>query len=147
LKQVDAKYVVACPNADKPSICKKAELNISKYKARRRRNTRNNKKRKNVNTVNWEDIPEKQREIILAQAQQRSQVAVSSLDVVSVALTLMGTTTNGVICHSNVILHQDVVVHATQSSKPQIPIAIHSLMPHLTLQTGEYMEEKDCPAF
>jgi hypothetical protein len=34
---------------------------------------------------------------------------------------------------------------STQSSKPQIPIAIHSPMPHLTLQTGTSYEEKDSP--
>jgi hypothetical protein len=33
-KMVDGKYVVVCPNANKPSIHKKAKLNISKYLAR-----------------------------------------------------------------------------------------------------------------
>jgi hypothetical protein len=79
------------------------------------------------------------------QAQQCSQLAVSSLDASSIVSTLTGTTTNSVIHCSNVILHQDVVVLATQSSKLQIPIAIHSLMPHLILQMGGLKEEKDCP--
>jgi hypothetical protein len=146
LKQANGNYIVVCPNANKPGIHEKAELNISKYQARRRQNARNNKKRKNVNTVHWEDIPEKQRKVILAQAQRRSQVGVSSLDAISVALTLTGTITNSIICLSNVIFHQDIVILATQSFKPQIPIAIHSLMPHLMLQTGGPKEEKDCPA-
>jgi hypothetical protein len=66
---VDGKYVIVCPNADKPGVREKAELNLLKYQAQHQRNARNNKKHKNVNTVNWEDIPKKLREIILAQVQ------------------------------------------------------------------------------
>jgi hypothetical protein len=67
---VDGKYVVVCPNAKKPGVLKKAELNLLKYQVQRRQNARNNKKRKNVNTINRADIPKKQREDILAQVQQ-----------------------------------------------------------------------------
>jgi hypothetical protein len=58
----------------------------------------------------------------------------------------MGTTTNSVVCCSHITLHQDVIVLSSQTSKPQIPIAIHSPMLHLTLQMGGPKEEKDCPA-
>jgi hypothetical protein len=90
LKQVDGKYIVICPNTNKPGVGKKAELNISKYQACRKKNARNNKKRKNVNTVNWEDIPEKRCEVILAQ--QPVHMAVLSSDAASVASSLTGTT-------------------------------------------------------
>jgi hypothetical protein len=93
--------------------------------------------------LNWEDVPVKQREVILCQ--QRTLMAVSFSNIASVASSLTGTTA-GVICHSHVILHQDVVVLSTQSSKLQTPIAIHSPMPHLMLQWGGPREEKDCPA-
>jgi hypothetical protein len=59
-KLVDGKYVVICPNADQPGVREKAELDILKY-------ARINKKRKNLNTLNWEDIPEKRRGVILGQ--------------------------------------------------------------------------------
>ncbi len=45
----------------------------------------------------------------------------------------------------NITLHQDVVVLATDSRKPPIPITIHSPMAHLTLQTGVSSKDRDCP--
>jgi hypothetical protein len=146
-KLVDGKYVVICPNETKPGVCKKAESAISKYQSRRRRNAKNNKKQKNLNAVNWKDIPEKRHKVILGQ--QHALMAVSSSNAASVALSLTGTTKQsapGIIHRSSVTLHFDVVVLLTQSSKPQIPIAIHSSMPHLTLQMGGPKEERDCPA-
>ncbi len=142
-KLVDGKYVVICPNANKPGVREKAEISISNYQLRRKRNVRNNKKWKNLNTVSWEDIPEKRRKLILGQ--QHLLMALSSTDAASVALSLTGTTT-GIFHRSSVTLHQDIVVLLTQSSKPQIPIAIHSPMPHLTVQRSGSKEERDCPA-
>ncbi len=43
-------------------------------------------------------------------------------------------------------LHQDVVVLTSDNNKPPIPIAIHSLMVHVMLQTGLSSKEKGCPA-
>ncbi len=48
--------------------------------------------------------------------------------------------------HSSVTLHQDVVILASDSHKPPIPIAIHSPMTHIMLHTGLPSKEKDCPA-
>ncbi len=77
---------------------------------------------------------------------RQQSAAVSSLDAFSVALTLTGTTTNSIARCNHISLHQDVVILSTKSSKPQIPIAIPGLMPHLTLQMGKPKEEKDYPA-
>ncbi len=51
-KMVNGKYVVVFPNAIKPGVHKKAKLNISKYQACQKKNAQNNKKRRNLNTVN-----------------------------------------------------------------------------------------------
>ncbi len=134
-----------CPRANEPGVWEKAELNIQKYQARKKRNVSNNKKRRNLNTVNWENIPEKRREILAAQ-HHASLNKVAPGSVSSAASTLTGASSPGIIRHGSVTLHQDVVILSTQSSKPQILIAIHSPMPHLTLQTGTSTEEKDCPA-
>ncbi len=141
-KLVNGKYIVICPHANEPGIKEKAELNIKKIQNGKKKNARTNKKHHNLNTVNWEDIPEKRREVLLGQ--QRAQLGTPDTSSVS---TISGATPNGsVIRHSNITLLQDVVVLSTQSSKPQIPIAIHSPMPHLSLQTGTAKDERDCPA-
>ncbi len=97
--------------------------------------------------VNWEDIPEKRREVLAAQARgMMVSVGASSAVSSSAASSLTGGSSPSIIRHSNVTLHQDVVILSTQSLKPQILIAIHSPMPHLSLQTGTSKEEKDCLA-
>jgi hypothetical protein len=58
-KLTHSKYTIDCPNANEPGIWDKAELNIRNYQARKKKNLRNNKKRRNLNMVNWEDIPKK----------------------------------------------------------------------------------------
>ena len=145
---VDGKYVVVCPNANKPGICEKAELNIQKYQQRCRRNSCNNKKQWNLNTVNWGDIPERRQAVLLDQHRALMAVTTSGGGGTSIASSITGSTNTGVIRRGSVTLHQDVVVLSTHqcSNKPQIPIAIHSPMPHLTLQAGRPKEEKDCPA-
>ncbi len=120
-------------------------MNIQKYQARKKKNSRNNQKCRNLNTVNWEDIPEKEREVLAAQ--QRALLSVGSWSIASRASSILTGSSNPSIIHrSNVTLHQDVVILSTQSSKPQIPIAIHSPMPHLSLQTGTSKDKKNCPA-
>ncbi len=94
--------------------------------------------------MNWEDIPESRRKVLAAQHHASLNKVVPS-SASSAASTLTSTSSPGLIRRGNVTLHQDVVILSTQSSKPQIPIAIHSPMPHLTLQTGTRNEEQDCP--
>lgn len=145
-KNVDGKFVVVCPNADNPGVRDKAALEIQKFTQRRRRNLRNNKKRKNLNTVNWADIPDQRKAILLEQ--QRAGTAITTSGGSSVTSSITGVTNTSVVRRSNVTLHLDVVVLSANQcpNKPQIPIAIHSPMPHLTLQTGCSREDKDCPA-
>jgi hypothetical protein len=65
---------------------------------------------------------------------------------VSVSSSITGATGSvgtSVKCRS-ITTHQDVVVLASDSTKPPIPIAIHSPMAHLTLQTGTSTKDRDC---
>ena len=141
-KLVNDKYIVICPHTNEPGIKEKAELNIQNFQSRKKKNARTNKKHRNLNTVNWEDIPEKRPEVLLSQ--QRAQLSTPDTSSVS---TISCTAPNGsVIRRSHITLLQDVVVLSTQSSKPQIWIAIHSPMPHLSLQTGTAKDERDYPA-
>ena len=110
-KLVDGKYVVICPNAHMPGVKEKAELSIQKFQSWKKKNARNNKKRRNLNTLNWEDIPEKRREVIINQ----QRALISTTESPSVASSLTGSTPSAsVICRSNITLLQEVVVLSTQ---------------------------------
>jgi hypothetical protein len=72
---------------------------------------------------------------------------VSDMTSISVTSSVAGGTGpvgQGGIPRGSITLHQDVVVLATDSTKPLIPITIHSPMAHLTLQTGVSSEDRDC---
>ena len=142
-KKEKGKYMVTCPNADKPGIRAHAATQIKDFQERRGRKTAKGTKRKNVNTLNWDDIPKERRAVLL---QQHHSGSVVTTDGGSVASSITGVTTPvrpGT--RSSVTLHQDVVVLTGTSSLPPIPVAIHSPMAHITLQPGTVAEERDCP--
>ena len=76
--------------------------------------------------------------------QQRITRPTASITESSVSSSLTSSV-RGTVTRSGITLHQDVVVLAADPSKPPIPISIHSPMAHVTLQTGLFDEEKDCP--
>jgi hypothetical protein len=137
-KKVNGKWVVICPNKDQPGVRDRAKLNVLQYQTRQRRKTRENRKRKNAHTLNLEDLPRSTQDRILLQHWAKASGATTNATSVSVSLSITGATSSvgtGVKCGS-ITLHQDMVVLASDSTKPPIPIAIHSPMAHLTLQTG-----------
>ena len=137
--------MVICPNADKPGIRANAAIQIKEFQERRGRKTAKSSKRKNVNTLTWDDIPRECRAVLL---QQHHSGSVVTTDGGSVASSIISVTTpqRPSACNS-VTLHQDVIVltGTSSSSLPPIPVAIHSPMAHITLETGTANEEKDCP--
>jgi len=134
-------WIVTCPKADQPGIRAHAQDEIAKFRKRRQKKAKGGAKRKNLNTVNWDDLPPTSQERILLQ--QRAVPTVLASDATSVTSTITGTTG---LERGNVTLHQDVVVlNSGSTSKPPIPVTIHSPMAHITLLTGCAGDEKDCP--
>jgi hypothetical protein len=131
-RKEQGKFVVCCPNANKPGIREHTAAQIKDFQARRGRKNSKGTKRKNLNTVNWEDIPSARRKVLLQQHRSGSTV---TLDGGSVASSITGATTTRASGNRNgsITLHQDVVVLSSNSSKPPIPIAIHSPMAHISL--------------
>ena len=140
-KKVKGVYVVCCPNADKPGIRDQAAANIKAFQARQGKKHQKNAKWKNLNTVNWEDVPAARREVLL---QQHHAGSVVTTDATSVASSITGATSRR-RSSGHITLHQDVVVFAGHSSKPPIPVSIHSPMAHIMLQMGVSNKERDCP--
>jgi hypothetical protein len=140
-KKEGGKWVIICPNASKPSVMECTKLEILKFQSRKKKQACENKECKNVNTLNWEDIPQASHEQILLQ--QRALSLVSATDANSVSSSITGAT--GIKQHGSITVMQDIEVLASNTTKPPIPIAIHSPIAHLTIQTGSSNEEKDCP--
>jgi len=135
--------VVICPNADKPGIRAHTAAQIKDFQERRGRKTARGSKRKNVNTLTWDDIPKERRAVLL---QQHHSGSVVTTDGGSVASSITGVTMpQRPGARISVTFHQDVVVLTGTSSLPPIPVAIHSPMAHITLAIGMANEEKDCP--
>ncbi len=86
----NGKFVVCCPNANKPGIREHAAAQIKDFQARRGRKNSKATKCKNLNTVNWEDIPSECCEVLLQQHRSGSTV---TLDGGSVALSITGAST------------------------------------------------------
>ena len=136
--------MVCCPNANKPGICEHAAAQIKDFQVRRGRKHAKGTKRRSVNTLNWDDIPSKQRVVLLQRHHSGSVVTTNGGSIASSITGATMTCASG-NCASHITLHQDVVVLVGTSLNPPIPIAIHSPMAHITFQTGTSNEEKDCP--
>ena len=134
-KKEKGQYVVTCPNANKPGICEHTTAQIKDFQVRRGRKHAKGTKRKNVNTLNWDDIPSEHHTVLLKQHHSGSVV---TIDGGSVASSITGATTTWAsgIHVSHITLHQDIIILAGTSSLPPNPIVIHSPMAHITLQTG-----------
>jgi hypothetical protein len=53
----DGKRVIICPNASKPGIQEHAKLEITQFQFRKKKCMKEYRKKRNVNTINWEDLP------------------------------------------------------------------------------------------
>ena len=122
-KKEREKFVVICPNAYKPGIREHATAQIKDFQERKGRKHTKGSKRKNVNTLNWEDIPTKRRAVLLQQHHTGSAVTTDGGSVASL-ITGDATTRSPGKCVSHITLHQDIIVLAGSSLLPPIPVAI-----------------------
>ncbi len=137
-KRADGKWTVICPNATKPDVQERAMLAISQFQTcKKKRACEYKKKKKNLNTINWEDLSAQSWERILLQQQVLSLVVTQDNQSISSSVTGATGITRLSTKHGNVTLHQDfVIILSSDTTKPLIPIAIHSPMAHVTLQMG-----------
>ena len=111
-----------------------AKDEIAKFHGRKKKKAKESGKRK-------KDLPNASQECILLQ--QHTMTSVLASDATSVTSTLTGAT--GAKCGSITLLQDVVILAFGPTSKPPIPVVIHSPMAHLTLLMGCVNEEWDCP--
>ena len=145
-KHESGKWAVICPNATKPGVQEFAMLQISQFQTRKKKQACEYRKKRNANTINWEDLPAQSWEGILLQQQSLSTVVTHKNQSVHSSIT-GATDIKSLGTKHHITLHQDVVtVLFSDTTKPPIPIAIHSPMAHVTLHTGLSNKEWDCLA-
>jgi hypothetical protein len=115
---------VICLNKDQPGVRDRAKLNILQYQTRQRRKTWENQKRKNIHTLNLEDLSRSTQDQILLQHWAKASGATTNATSVSVSSSITGAmgSVGTSVKRGSITLHQDVVVLASDSTKPPIPM-------------------------
>jgi len=139
-------YVVICPNQHNPGITENATRALERMRKNKSRRYQHNKKRKNINTVNFGDLPEAARARIQGQVHQYEAgggtSGVSSPSTLSTSTPTSRERGSG----NSVIFVLDVPCLAAGSPlKRMMPITIQSNLPHITLQFGPDWDMADCP--
>jgi len=91
-------FVIVCPNANKAGIREHAAAQIKDFQARRGRSHSKVTKCKNLNTINWDDIPSERREVLL---QHHRAGSIVTMDGGSVGSTITGATTSPTCASEN----------------------------------------------
>jgi hypothetical protein len=132
-------YIIRCPNADNPGV-KNAKKTIKCIRNKWKKEQQDFQKLKNLATTNYSDFDEASKERIWQQVLQFESVASDATSVSSSGLT-SGTspTTAGAGCghgSKSVVFMYNVQVLQTRTNHPILPVAIQSIMLHITLQLG-----------
>jgi hypothetical protein len=115
-KSVRRTYKILCLNANQPGVANRAKLNIRDFQTRKKHHLKEFRKHKNLNTINWEDIPPQCHEVIL-QKQQLLMLVVTVDTPASVASSLTSPTRSCMARNCpNVVLHQDAVILTMEPS-------------------------------
>ncbi len=139
-------YVVICPNQHNPGITENATRALERMRKNKSRRYQHNKKRKNINTVNFGDLPEAARARIQGQVHQFEAGGGTSVASSPSTLSASTPTSRERGSGNSIIFVVDIPCLAAGSPlKRMMPITIQSNLPHITLQFGPDLDMADCP--
>jgi hypothetical protein len=142
-------YVIICPNQNNPGIKENAAQALEWMKKNKSKRYQHNKKRKNLHTVNFGDLPEATRAWMQGQVHQYkagsgTSVVLSVTGPSTLSMSAPPSCTRG--GGNSVIFVVDVPCLAAGSPlKRMMPITIQSNLPHIALQFGPDLDMADCP--
>jgi hypothetical protein len=144
-------YVIKCPQAGDACIAKNARRTIDSIHAKHKKHQQDSKKRKNLATANYADFEDKSKEHIKQQVLQSVKVATNAASVSSSITGITGATSiafagadRGRGCGRPVVFLYYSQVLQTETHCPLLPVAIQSVMPHITLQLGTNLDCSNC---
>jgi hypothetical protein len=142
-------YVIICPNQNNPGIKENATRALEGMRKNKSRRYQHNKKRMNLHTVNFGDLPETTRAWMQGQVHQYEASSGTS-----VVLSVTGPSTLSTLTPparepgggNSIMFMIDVPCLAAGSLfKRMMPITIQSNLPHIVLQFGPDLDMADCP--
>jgi hypothetical protein len=148
----DGTYVIKCPNAADPKICKNAKATIDRIRKKYKKDNLNHEK-KNLTTANFADYDNKSKKQIHDQALQ--SIAVSSGNGTSVNSSIIGTGNAffsglGQGCgrgRGSAVFMYNLSVLTTQTSPicPILPVSNQSLLLPISLQLRTTSDKPNAP--
>ncbi len=145
-------YVIRCPNTGNPRVHKNAKKTIKCIRNKRKKKQQDVQKRKNLATTNYSDFDEASKECIRQQVLQSVSITSNAVSVSSSITGLTGgtspsTANAGCGCGGKpVVFMYNVQVLQTATNRPLLPVAIQSIMPHITLQLGLVSDNSHSPS-
>jgi hypothetical protein len=148
-------YVIKCPQAGDTHIAKNARRTINRIQAKRKKQQQESKKHKNLTTANYADFDDEGKERIKQQVLQSVKVATYATGMCSSITGITGATStasagagagHGHGRGKPIVFLYDAQVLQTETHRPVLPVAIQSVMPHITLQLGTGLDCSNCPS-
>jgi hypothetical protein len=144
-------YVIRCPNAGNPGVHKNAKKTIECI-CNIKQKKKHFQKHKNLATTNYSDFDDVSMERIWQQVLQSNSVPSDAASVSSSITGLTGGTSPttagaGRGCGGKpVVFMYDVKVLQTATNRPILPVAIQSIMRHITHQIGLVPNDSHSPS-
>jgi hypothetical protein len=149
LEYQQGSYVIICPNQNNQGIKENAAQASERMRKNKSRRYQHNKKRKNLHTVDFSDLPEATRAWMQGQVHQYKVGGGKSMVSSVTGPSTLSTSTPPAREHgggNSVVFMINVPCLAVGSPlKRMMPITIQSNLPHIALQFGPDLDKADCP--
>jgi hypothetical protein len=134
-------YVIWCPNAGNPGVHENAKKTIKHICNYWKKKQQDFQKHKNLATTNYSDFNNASKERIWKQVLQSVSVTNNTASISSSITGLTGGTSlasagNGCGCGKPDVFMYDMQVLQIDTKHPTLPVAIQSVITHITLQLG-----------
>ncbi len=145
-------YVIRWPNTGNPGVHKNAKKTIKRIRNKCKKKQQNFLKGKNLATTNYSDFDDVSKERIWQQVLQSVPIIFNAASISSSITGLTGGTSPttagaGRGCGGKpVVFMYDVQVLQTGTNRSILPVAIQSIMLHITLQLGLVPNDSHSPS-
>jgi hypothetical protein len=146
-------YVIKCPQAGDERIAKNAKRTIDHICAKHKKQHQDSKKCKNLATTNYANFDNESKERIKQQVLWSVNIITNAASMSSLITGITGATSTPFVGAGHgrgysrpIVFLYDAQVLQTETHCPILPVAIQSMMPHMTFQLGTGWDCSKCPS-